>query len=204
MKKGVKMGGVLLLTAALLLGTVSCGSAKETVQQVGTTVGNTVQSVGTSASKLLSGINNKLKADGRPSENVYIAAIGEKTSNVFFEWTVDSVTAAAELDGNQPTEGYKFVVADITTKNTFTDTDTIPVGNYDYFILYGDDLIEDYAYEEFMAGMYPDEVEQEQGEVLTGKLVFEVPVEVEDVLIAYYEIWDDDFEGNTWLVEAHL
>jgi hypothetical protein len=66
----------------------------------------------------------------------------------------------------------------------------------------GEDAIEDYAYEAFMDGMYPDEEQQEPGKSTSGIVVSEVPKDLHEATIAYYEIWDDEFEGDTYLFEV--
>jgi hypothetical protein len=40
------------------------------------------------------------------------------------------------------------------------------------------------------------------GDSTSGTLVLEVPKDVTSAIIAYYEIWDDEFEGDTYLFEV--
>jgi hypothetical protein len=148
-----------------------------------------------------------LEAEGRPFNNVTTGKVGDTLTNTFFEWTVKSVVTKDTLtvDGEEyvpDTDGYQFLLVDITTKNIFDKSN--PMGNPDFSIIWneGDETFEAYAYNEFMDGMYPDEFWQEVGQSDSGTLVFEVPKSVSSAIIAYYEIWDDDFEGDTYLFEV--
>jgi hypothetical protein len=152
-------------------------------------------------------IAKMLEAEGRPFNNVTTGKVGDTLTNTFFEWTVKSAVVKDSLtvDGEEYlpyADGYKFLLVDITTKNVFDKTN--PMSNTDFSIIWskGDDTVEDYAYSEFMNGMYPDELMQAVGESDGGILVFEVPGDVHSAFIAYYEIWSDDFEGDTYLFEV--
>lgn len=142
-----------------------------------------------------------LEAGGREYDKLYTAGMNEALKNSFFECTVTGAELADELSGYAPeTEGYKFLKVDITVKNTFGDT--IPVGNYDFYLMWngGNDV----GYMEFMEGMYPDDVELADGESLSGFLVFEVPADISDIMLMYDEIWDDDFVGNSYAISVVL
>jgi hypothetical protein len=155
----------------------------------------------------LSGITKMLQAEGRPYNNVTTGKVGDTLTNSFFAWTVHSVSAKNSLtvDGEEllpSVDGYKFVLVEITTKNVFDQAN--PMGSVDFSIIWGegDDATEDVTYSEFMPGMYPDDFEEAVGESTSGTLVFEVPGDVNSAFIAYYEIWSDSFEGDTYLFEV--
>jgi hypothetical protein len=152
-------------------------------------------------------ITKMLQAEGRSFNNVITGKVGDTLTNTFFEWTVKSVVAKDSLtvDGEElfpETDGYQFLLVDITTKNIFDKSN--PMGNSDFSIIWskGDETFEDVVYGEFMDGMYPDEFWQEVGQSDSGTLVFEVPKNVNSAVIAYYEVWDDDFEGDAYFFEV--
>ncbi|MDR1183479.1 MAG: DUF4352 domain-containing protein [Coriobacteriales bacterium] len=152
-------------------------------------------------------ITRMLQSEGRPYNNVTTGKVGDTLTNTFFEWTVNSVTTEESLmlDGEEVspnTSGYKFVLVDITTKNIFDQPN--PMGNFDFTIIWneGEDTTEDTPYSQFMDDMYPDEFTQAVGDSTNGILVFEVPSDVTSAIIAYYEIWSDEFEGDTYLFEV--
>jgi hypothetical protein len=152
-------------------------------------------------------ITRMLQAEGRSFNNVTTGKVGDTLTNTFFAWTVRSVEVKDSLivDGEEllpDTNGYKFLLVDITTKNVFDKAN--PMGNVDFTIIWteGDETKEDFGYYEFMDGMYPDEFMQEVGESASGILVFEVPANVHNANIAYYELWDDDFEGDAYFFEV--
>lgn len=186
---------VILLVLCLIFGMSACGGGE------GGEGGGGIKDV---ASDLVSRADKMLKAQGREYDNLYTAALKEKLKTPFFEFTVNSAETADELAGYSPLEeGDKFVVVNITVTSVFEEDD-IPVGNYDFTILWGDTEEtsgEDVAFEEFMDGMYPDEVMLSNGETLTGDLVFEVPADQTTLAISYLEVWDDEFVGDTYLVE---
>lgn len=186
----------MMLIGCMALGLTACGGGE----------GGIAGAAGDAASSAVDKVSKMLSARGREYDKLFTGEIGDTLTNSFFDFTVNSVTAAEELEGYTPTqEGYKFIVADITVKNIFDSE--IPVGNYDFNIIWGDDSEdsgEDYSFTEFMDGMYPDEVDLAVGETLSGTLVFEVPADETNVGIVYYEIWDDDFLGNTYVVNVDL
>lgn len=139
-----------------------------------------------------------LKSQGRTYDELYTGQMGETLTNSFFEFKIDSAKLLTELAGYLPeTDGNKFLVADVEVTNIFEET--IPVGNYDFYVLWNGG--EDIPYNASFDWMYPDDAELAVGETLSGKLVFEIPPDAEDVMIGYTEIWDDEFEGNIYLVE---
>jgi hypothetical protein len=157
-------------------------------------------------SDMLTDLQKTLRAEGRPFNNITTGKPGDVLTNTFFDWEIKSVVAqdTITVDGEEllpGTDGYKFVLVDMRTKNVYSETN--PMGSGDFSIIYGsgNDAIEDSAYEAFMDGMYPDEEQQEPGESTNGLVVFEVPQDVHEARIAYYELWDDEFEGDTYLFE---
>ncbi len=181
----IKKLAALLLILSLLAALVGCS----TPSGLGGNSGS--DSLLDKAAKLLS-------AEGREYDKLYTASMNEALTNSFFEFTITSASSADELEDYVPqTEGYRFLIADVTVKNVFGET--IPVGNYDFYVLWNGG--EDVAYYSFTDEMYPDDYDLADGESLSGRLVFELPADAADIMIGYTEIWDDDFEGNIYLIE---
>lgn len=154
-----------------------------------------------SSAEALSGLSEQasklLAAEGREYDQLYTGNMKETLTNSFFDFTINSAELVSEIDGYAPQqEGYSFVVANITVKNIMEDA--IPVGNYDFYILWNGG--QDVSYLSFNDDMYPDDVELAAGDTLSGDLVFEVPSDATDIMVAYDEIWDDDFVGSTYAV----
>lgn len=152
-------------------------------------------------------VGKMLTAQGREYDKLITGSVGETLTNTFFSFTINDVKAADELDGYTPqTEGNKFIIADVTVKNVADDS--IPVGNFDFTILWNteEELSETdkMAYEVFTDGMYPDEVDLEKDGTLSGTLVFEIPADVNEFGIVYDELYDDEFKGNSYVVECKL
>lgn len=176
----------LLLCLALLVGFTGCSSG-----------GNTTPS----SDNLLDKAVKLLNAEGREYDKLYTGQMNETLICSFFEFSITSANVTDTLADYMPqTDGYQFLVADVTAKNIFGDD--IPVGNYDFYIMWNGG--EDIAYESFMDDMYPDEVVLKDGESLSGKLVFELPPDASDIMIGYTEVWEDNFKGNIYLVEIKL
>jgi hypothetical protein len=206
-KSGVAVALVLLMAFSLVacgLPQLNSGQTDEATVGESTTDGTTTTT--DKETDPLSSIAKLLQAEGRPYNNVTTGQLGDTLTNTFFEWTVSNVVAQDTLllDGEEivpNAAGYKFVLIDITTKNIFEQPN--PMGNVDFSIIWGDgdDTTEDVAFSEFMDGMYPDKFEQAVGDSASGVLVFEVPQDVHSAIVAYYELWDDEFEGDTYLFE---
>lgn len=139
--------------------------------------------------------------DGREVNGYAEGKIGEAVQTSWFTFTVNSVEFADEYAGKTPAEGNEFVVANITVVNTFNDT--LPMGNYDFQIQWGEGD-GDYGYgieEIFTDTMMPYEYELEKGDSLTGDVVYEIPkVEDGSYSISFLEIYEDDQEGNVFFV----
>lgn len=150
---------------------------------------------------VVSKVSTVLKAQGREYDNLISGGIGDTLSSAFFDFTVNSATIAETYADYLPnTEGYVFLVVDVTTVSTFDNP--IPVGNYDFIIAWGaEEAEQDIAFESFSDEMYPDEVTIEKGEKVSGAVVFEVPPDEKDFSFIYEEFYEDEFVGNTCSVD---
>ena len=191
---------VLLLAVVMIFSLSACGTAGQSQGNEGGIVND---------------IKKMLKAEGRPYDDVFTGNVGDTLTNTFFAWRIKSVTTADSLVASYGAtvtpqtnsyypEGYRFVIVDMSAKNVYNTTN--PVGNYDFYIIYEykGETVEDTAYSAFMDDMYPDNAYQDVGETTSGKVIFAVPKEVTEIMICYYEFWEDEFEGNTYLFNVTL
>ncbi|MDR2105928.1 MAG: DUF4352 domain-containing protein [Coriobacteriales bacterium] len=205
----VSRGIAMALALMMMLSLVACGRLSQLLEPADEATSDTTTTEKEKEADVLSDLEKLLDAEGRPYNNVITGEVGDTLTNTFFDWTVNSVTTEETLtiDGEEfEPEGidYKFVLVDITTKNVYDQVN--PMSCSDFTILWDEDgeTTEDVPYGEFMDGMYPEEFDQAVGESDSGILVFEVPKNVDSVIIAYYELWEDDFEGDTYLFEVDL
>jgi hypothetical protein len=162
---------------------------------------------GDAAKDFFASAKSSLEAEGRPFNNVYSSQPGQVLTNTFFEWNITNIRKETNIDGLTPAAGNIFIVADTKSTNVFEGNESIPVGNFDFYLLYEDDdgeIAEVPALEEFTDGMYPDEVMEAPGGSVEGFLVFEAPEATQAAMLTYYEIWDDAFEGDTYYFEVDL
>lgn len=198
------------LVLCLSLSMVACGGGSEGGDS-GAGTGSGSESG--SGDGIVGRVDKMLSSQGRSYDELVTGKVGDTLTCTFFEFSISNVETKDELDGYKPnTEGNKFVTADVAVKNIFTDEEgkpeSIPVGNYDFTIIWSteEETAEEdhYAYASFMDGMYPDDVTLAGGESLSGKLVFEIPAGINDFGISYVEIFDDEFKGDTYVVECAL
>ena len=129
---------------------------------------------------------------------------GDTMETYFFDYTVNSAYLCDEYNGYLPLDGNRLLVAEVTVKNTFTesiemyDTDfqvqwnTDGEDDYDVPITYYEDPVSD----DQLPAVYELSVNEEK----TGLLVFEVPEGYKDFSISYLELFDDDSEGDVFFV----
>ena len=116
---------------------------------------------------------------------------------------MNSVKTETELNGKSAGEGKKYVVANISVKNTTKET--FVTGNYDFigYMEASEDGHLDTA-DSFYDDMYPDETELAAGKTLTGDIVFIVDEDVDEIVMDYMEFYGDESIGNTNWVDLKL
>ena len=148
----------------------------------------------------------------RPDEDgIAVGRIGDTLRTAFFDMTVTAAYTCGEFDGLTPTEGYKFLVAELTLYN-YTD-ESQPIFDTDFEVMW--DLDDDDAW----AWPECDEVMNEDGEVeyftksdrqlpieyslvidttYTGLLLYQVPQDTTEYYIDFYEAFDNGTEEGEW------
>jgi len=196
----------LCLSAVMLFALIGCGGGSN--ENETSDGGNIVDDASNAVGEAASGIAKMLQSEGRPYNSIHTGKVGDTLTNTFFDWTVHSVTVqdSFTVDGEEflPPDGRRFVLVDITTKNVFTEIN--PMSNTDFGIMWedADGTQEDIPYEAMTDEMYLDEFEEAVGESHSGLILFDIPADVTKVYITYYEIWDDEFEGDSYLIEVDL
>lgn len=125
----------------------------------------------------------------------------------FFDYTVNSAYLCEQYESYVPKDGYDLLVADVTIKNTHTETITMfdtdfqvqwnseAEDAFDVPITYYMDVTETISND-----VLPYEYELKVNKSRTGLLIFEVPEGEGDFSISYLEYFDDDSTGDVFFV----
>lgn len=147
-----------------------------------------------------------------PDEDGFaIGYAGDTLRTAFFDMTVDNPRTSEEFDGLTPSEGYKFLAADLTLYN-HTDYSQ-PMFATDFELIWDMDDDDAWTWPEC------DEVMNDEGEIdyaaksaqqipenfdlgihktRTGVLLYQVPVDSRDYFIAFHEVFEDGTEGGQY------
>lgn len=140
---------------------------------------------------------------GRDSGKTFDAEGYEQSlSTAFFDFQVNSAQMVSELDDYYPSdENNSFLVVNITVDNTFKDDSSIPMFDTDFVLswpaLEGQTV---FCEDNFATDQLPEEYEIFKGESRTGNLIFVVPSSQSNFTLEYLEIYEDEFEGNTYKI----
>ena len=144
-----------------------------------------------------------LEADGRGYGKEQSAEIGEVLKNEFFSLKVTDVYRYSSMGDYLPDDGFDFVAVNITVGNIFSES--IPVGSYDYVLRWGEG--DENSFEAFQVGnlhtdydirFFPDDTTLSRGASKSGYVIFQAPSDSTELTLEYLEVYDDDFEGNTY------
>lgn len=155
--------------------------------------------------KVQDDINTFIQADGRDYGQTRTAGIGEPLKNSFFTMTVNEAYLMKTVSGFLPIdEGYEFLCVNVTVTNT--SDKTINVGAYDFNARWGDtDDDVSYSIEEDGLGydLYPtgEGKDIRPNITVTGNIYFDVPAGASGLKFEYLERWDDEFDGNTYIID---
>lgn len=195
---------VLLMVASLSCGMLftGCGGNEEE-QQTNVEVQEEEKDEEEEAGVVEEAVNDvalAIQADGREYGMTYNLSQTDVMTTAFFQLAINSVNVVDELEGYVPNDGYKFMVVNVSITNTFGSE--IPMYDADFAMLWAED-----------EGAYPDtdftdalpaEYDIADGETTTGNLVYIVPADKTNFILQYYDLWDDDFEGNTYNMRIKL
>ena len=123
-------------------------------------------------------------------------------SNDFFDWTVNSYEVKKKTQGVSAGKGYKFVIINMTMKNT--EEEGYETGNFEFRgVISGqaEDLDSENA---FYPGMLADEFYIDAGQTVTGDVLFKVPEDCSALIVNYLEMYGDESAGNMYWYELDL
>ena len=139
---------------------------------------------------------------GYEKDRTAVAGVGETMSNDFFDWTVNSYKVKKKTQGVSGGKGYKFVIINMTMKNT--EEEGYETGNYEFRgVISGqaEDLDSENA---FYPGMLADEFYIDAGQTVTGDVLFKVPEDCDALIVNYLEMYGDESAGNMYWYELDL
>jgi len=118
----------------------------------------------------------------------------------WFDFTVNSLKTATSYAGYTAASGNTLIIANITIKNTYTDSPTTPFGTYDWTA--SDDTLTYWidAMSPLDSTMMPDDYELTPNQTATYNVVFEVSSSLPDPYIAYVEVGGSGTVYDTYIV----
>lgn len=142
-------------------------------------------------------------SEGYENNGTAVAGVGDTVKSDFFDWTVNSVKTKIKVGGQSAGEGKKFVIINITLKNT--EDYEYESGNYEFRgVVDPADTEGMDTMNAFYDGMIADEFNFASGETVTGDIVFEVDKDCETMLVNYEEFYGDGSIGNIYWFELNL
>ena len=134
-------------------------------------------------------------AEGKPGDSMH---------TYWFDYTVTGAYVCNEYGGYLPKAGYEILVVEMAVRNTFDEW--IPMFDDDFQAQWND--ISDDAYvwpiedaELLGEDVLPAYYVLEEGQMVMGLLLFEVPVGYTDFSLAYWEIFDDNTYGDLFFLD---
>ncbi len=168
---------LLALTLTLCLGLTACDS-----------VSNAVAGVGQGLVQEITG-----HATGE---------VGKSYKTQWFTFSVNSLDAVTEFEGSTAPDGYVFLVADVTEKNTWEADESIPMYASDFELVVGDETF--FAEIPWSENMMPEEFELAPDEEITAPVAFLIPADTKDVKFIYVEIDENNDVGVTFTINHTL
>lgn len=130
--------------------------------------------------------------------------VGKLYSTEWFDFNVEKLITETSYAGVDADEGYTFLVATVYELNDWAGEDDIPMSNYDFYALAGDDSSEIAPEDAWDEGMMPDVFYLAPEEEATYDVVFMVPDDVESVKFVYVEMDDQGGTHATFTIEHDL
>ena len=174
-----KLAAVLCFSLVFAGMMTGCGSSEEVAEAAGDVL-------------------TDIKAGDREYGQTYEYQADEAMTTAFFDMSINSAELATTVEDYLPNnETDKFLVVNITIKNTFVNDPSIPMFDTDFFLTYDGMEEGDYLLPELgFADTLPEEYSIRKGDSKTGNLIYVVPGDKTDFSLEFIEVWDDDLEGN--------
>lgn len=137
-------------------------------------------------------------AGAEEPENI-VVELGEEASTAFFDFEVNAVSACLGHEGRLSAAGYRLVLVELELENTVSYE--LPMGRFDFRLFWGTgEETAVYPMEQFCNEQFPDEYAIPEGEQAEGLLVFQVPEGENHLALGYLEIFEDDHQGDAYIV----
>lgn len=143
-------------------------------------------------------VNNTDDADASDNEDsgeVHELAQNDVMHSVFFDLQVNSVETADALEEWVPHEGYTFLIVNVSITNTFGAD--IPMSYVDFPALWNDGEDGTYPDSDFSIA-FPEQYVIAEGATETGNLIYSVPLDQDEVVIEYYDLFTNGTRGDTF------
>ena len=146
------------------------------------------------------------KADGREYGKEKVYSPDDIVETAFFKLKINSITTESEIEGYVPEDAaHQFIVLNVTIEDTDKNFESIKMLCDDFELtwaeLEGETTFPEY---QFYEEQLPDSYDLTYGESKTGNLIFITPRNVTNYQLKYYELWDDNFVGNTYYVNFDI
>ena len=127
------------------------------------------------------------KAEGREYGKEKVYSPDDTIETAFFNLKINSITTESEIEGYVPEDiAHQFIVLNVTIEDTDENFET----TFPEYQFYEEQL--------------PDSYDLKYGESKTGNLIFITPRMVTNYQLKYYELWDDNFVGNTYYINFDI
>ena len=155
------------------------------------------------SSKKESDSNSSNQEGSEDSTQYFYGYIGDKMSNVFFDFVVDEVWVSQEYP---VAEGNMLLDVTVTMTNTFGED--MLMFNGDFFLSYGDGD-DDYCFGLMPDGdtnpnNMPESWTLKKGNTITYHLYYEIPETSTDFYFVYVEYFENDTFGDYYCVQFSM
>jgi len=124
--------------------------------------------------------------------------VGKVYATEWFEFTIHSIDQVDSYAGYEPGEGYILYDVVISEKNIFESS--IPMGTFDFYMDDSSFIEYIWAIDPLDDTMMPLEFELMPEESVLYHMIYEIPDDVTDLVLAYTEIDEEDNEGRTFTI----
>ena len=129
-----------------------------------------------------------------------IGYVGDIIHTYWFDFTVNDVMFCQTFQGYTASEGYQLIIMDLTIENTFAEE--VPMFDTDFWVEWGEDNYDfDYTYPvsnsyDISTDFLPEHYYLPTDDIVTGLLMYEVPVGYSEYMLIFEEYYEDGDVGD--------
>lgn len=129
-----------------------------------------------------------------------IGYVGDIMHAYWFDFTVNDIMFCQTFQGYTAREGYQLIVLDMTIENTFDEE--VPMFDTDFWVEWGEDDYDfDYSYPvsdlyDISTDFLPERYYLTTDDIVTGLLMYEVPVGYSEYMLIFEEYFEDGDVGD--------